>query len=350
MRVAKDLLSLFDFAGAPLPAASMPFSAAQTAAPVITSGSAAPTQPLLQPMQPMSQPAATLVTALPALQAPPRPTTFGARPARRAREAQAALGRTDLWQADDLPADEADSALPTGFAPLDAELPGGGWPQGQLVEVLLDAPGQGELSLFLPALAALSAAQRAGVWVLPVPDRASGRAPLSAAQPLPYAPALDAAGIDLGRCLFVQPATTRESWWAFEQSLRASHLGAVIGWLPDALGSDGDFRALRRLHLLAAQHRALVTVLRSTRHASAPSPAALRLQLTQHHGRLQVQVLKRRGRPLLDPVTLQVHPDAWRVQQVAPPAAAEPVEIAAGDAPRLAQREQRWSMKALFSH
>ena len=263
-----------------------------------------------------------------------------------------------LWRANDLPAGDAAHARPSGFAALDAELPGGGWPQGQLIEVLLDAPGIGELSLLAPALGAVGAEQRACVWVLPLQD---GRHPvqgrLSTVAPLPYAPAMQAAGIDPRRCMFVQPATPRESWWALEQALRAGQLGAVIGWLPEAaqpLG-DTDFRALRRLHLLAAQHRVLAFMLRSTRHANAPSPAALRLQLAQHEGRLQVQVLKRRSRPLLEPVFIEVHPEPWRTARVAPPAAAEPVEVPAqfarGGAPEaLAQREQRWSLKALFSH
>jgi cell division inhibitor SulA/protein ImuA len=266
------------------------------------------------------------------------------------------LGR-HLWRADDLPADTAVRARTSGFAALDAELPGGGWPQGQLVELLVDAPGLGELSLLAPALAAVSAERRACVWVLPVHEGRRPAARVSAVAPLPYAPALQAAGIAPAHCMFVQPATPRESGWALEQALRASHLGAVIGWLPETLqhGSDADFRALRRLHLLAAQQRALVFVLRSTRHAHAPSPAALRLQLAQHDGRLQVQVLKRRGRPLLDPVALQVHPEAWRAARVAPPLAAEPVEVPVPLARRqaqdaLAQREQRWSLKALFSH
>ena len=262
-----------------------------------------------------------------------------------------------VWRADDLPADNAASARPTGFAALDAELPGGGWPQGQLVELLLDTAGLGELSLLAPALATISAEQRACVWVLPVQDSKRSATRTTAIAPLPYAPALQAAGIDPARCMFVQPTTPRESGWALEQALRAGHLGAVIGWLPETTqhGSDADFRTLRRLHLLAAQHRALVFVLRPTRHANAPSPAALRLQLTQHDGRLQVQVLKRRGRPLLDPVALQVHPQSWRAARVAPPAAAEPVEVPAQLARRsaqdaLVQREQRWSLKALFSH
>ena len=323
MRVAKDLLSLFDFAGAPVPAATTPQRDAPARRP--------------DPAQ------AEDLTC-------PRTASR-----HRSSGLAAAIHRPDLWHADDLPDDDGPT-LATGFAPLDAELPGGGWPQGQLVELLVDAPGLGELSLLAPALAHLHAESCAGVWVLPVTDGARTMRSGQAGAPAPYAPALQAAGVDLARCLFVQPATARESWWTLEQSLRTGHLGAVIGWLPDAAGSDGDFRALRRLHLLAAQRRALVMVLRSPRHATAPSPAALRLQLSQHDGRLQVQVLKRRGRPLLEPVTLDVHPLPWRSARLAPPAAAEPVEVPAAVSQaalaqgRAAQREQRWSLKALFSH
>ena len=50
-----------------------------------------------------------------------------------------------VWQASRL-AHAGAAALPTGFATLDAELPGGGWPAGALVELLADRPGVGEQS------------------------------------------------------------------------------------------------------------------------------------------------------------------------------------------------------------
>ena len=118
------------------------------------------------------------------------------------------------------------------------------------------------------------------------------------------------------RTIFVQPATPREGLWAIEQALRAQHLGAVIGWLPPAGTADSDFKALRRLHLLAQRHSALAFVLRSTRQASAPSPAALRLQLASDGRALETTVLKRRGRPLLEPVVLTLHPAHWGNAQV----------------------------------
>src|SRR5258706_12995310 len=74
-------------------------------------------------------------------------------------------------------------AVPTGFAELDAELPGGGWPAGSLTELLVPAKGIGELGLLLPALARLTCAGKRGVWLAP--------------PYLPHAPALAAAGIDL---------------------------------------------------------------------------------------------------------------------------------------------------------
>jgi hypothetical protein len=258
-----------------------------------------------------------------------------------------------VWRADELSLlDGIAPVIASGFAALDRELPGGGWPQGQLTELLLDAPGYGELSLLAPALAQISRDGRACVWVLPsdAPDRRE-RNTAQAAACTPYPPALIDAGIDPARSIFVRPATARESWWALEQSLRAAHLGAVIGWLP-AGSAEADFRALRRLHLLAGRHRALAFVLRAAQAAAAPSPAALRLQLAQHDGLLQVQVLKRRGRPLLEPVSLQVHPARWRAARIdpAPNAAAatdeprSPIKVA----PRLPAR--RWSLQAIFSH
>jgi protein ImuA len=213
-------------------------------------------------------------------------------------------GGTPVWRADERPADElAGPVLASGFGELDHELPGGGWPQGQLTELLRDEAGIGELSLLAPALAQLAQQKRSTVWVLP-PDGTRG----VEAQTVPYAPALAAAGIDLARTIFVKPATPREGLWAIEQALRAQHLGAVIGWLPPskmAASVDSDFKALRRLHLLAQRHGALAFVLRATRHAAAPSPAALRLQLSNDGAALVVSVLKRRGRPLLAQVATE---------------------------------------------
>lgn len=257
---------------------------------------------------------------------------------------QAAGALPQVWRGDEwIQAGTATDCAPTGFDTLDQELPGQGWPRGQLVELLVENPGIGELGLLLPALAGAARAGRSCVWVLPCKSgaphaeaasgtdtRAHTAAQAATAQALPYAPVLVEAGLDLARQIFVKPLTARESCWALEQSLRTAHLGALIGWLPETgNSSDADFRALRRLHLLAQRHRSLVFVLRPSRHARSPSPAALRLQLQHNGGQLQVQILKRRGRPLLEPVALQVHPARWNR---APATQETPVTAAAAPA------------------
>ena len=47
--------------------------------------------------------------------------------------------------------------LNSGYEALDRHLPGGGWPQSSLTEILVEHYGIGELRLLMPALAALSA-------------------------------------------------------------------------------------------------------------------------------------------------------------------------------------------------
>ncbi|HEY6135183.1 MAG TPA: recombinase RecA, partial [Rubrivivax sp.] len=64
-----------------------------------------------------------------------------------------------LWRAHQL-VRPRDAALATGFAELDAELPGGGWPRRVLTELLLPHPGVGEMRLLAPALAAVAQVQR----------------------------------------------------------------------------------------------------------------------------------------------------------------------------------------------
>ena len=160
---------------------------------------------------------------------------------------------------------------PTGHAALDAVLPGGGWPEAALTELLLAADGIGELALLLPTLARLTQAGRPVVFVDP-PYR-------------PYVPALARAGVELAQ-LHIVDTDGRESAWALEQCLRSQACAAVLGWPARA-----DDRTLRRWQVAAETGHALGFVFRPLAAARNPSPAALRLQLEA--GRLQV--LKCRG-------------------------------------------------------
>lgn len=182
------------------------------------------------------------------------------------------LAERRVWRGQRTDRTAAD-AQPTGFAPLDAVLPAGGWPTGALSEVLLPADGVGELRLVWPALAALGQGNRAIVLVAP--------------PYLPYAPAWQAAGVRLAS-LQVVTATPREALWATEQCLRSGACAAVLCW-----PGNVDDRALRRLQVAAETGRALGFAFRPLRAAANPSPAALRIAIEPSSR--QLRVLKCRG-------------------------------------------------------
>ncbi|HET6396791.1 MAG TPA: translesion DNA synthesis-associated protein ImuA, partial [Pseudoxanthomonas sp.] len=160
------------------------------------------------------------------------------------------------------PAAPAPGAQPTGHAALDAALPSGGWPEAALSELLVPLDGIGELGLLWPALARLSQAGERIVLVAP--------------PYLPYAPAWQAAGIDLERLQVVGAAATppREALWAAEQCLRSGCCGAVLCWPQQA-----DDRALRRLQVAAEAGATLAFATRPLAAARNPSPAALRIAI-----------------------------------------------------------------------
>lgn len=180
-----------------------------------------------------------------------------------------------IWRAKDAQSERL--VLPTGHDELDRALPGGGWPRDAITEIFLERYGIGELSLLMPALAALSLEERWIVWVDP---------PF-----IPYAPALAQRGINLDRVLLVHAsAAKREALWAVEQALRSKSSVAVLAWLVKA-----DDKALRRLQL-AAETRACWTVLfRPGAALSQRSPAALRLKLSRDASRTRIEIVKCRG-------------------------------------------------------
>lgn len=169
------------------------------------------------------------------------------------------------------------AGVATGYGGLDALLPGGGWPQAALTEILVADRSVGALRLLLPLLARLSHEDRWLCWVAP--------------PHIPYSPALAAAGVDLSRVLLVHPGARQNGLWAVEQALRSGRCGAVLAW--PALD---EASALRRLQLAAQAGDAMGFLFRSQQLASRPSPAALRVQLDTHaDGNLSLSLLKRRG-------------------------------------------------------
>lgn len=162
---------------------------------------------------------------------------------------------------------------PTGHAHLDHRLPEGGWPAAALSELLLASPGCGELHLLWPTLARLTAE--------------GGRVVLVAPPFIPYAPAWQAAGVDL-RWLVQVEADPSEALWAAEQCLRSGSCAAVLCWPQRA-----DDRALRRLQVAAETGQTLAFACRPQQAAANPSPAALRIAIDTRP--VQWRVLKCRG-------------------------------------------------------
>ena len=225
--------------------------------------------------------------------------------------------RGDAW------AQASPQVLDTGHEPLNAQLPGGGWPLGCMTELLLPPHARCEWPLLLPALSRLCR-EGAGHAVLVAP-------PLE-----PFAPALQAAGLPVQwLCCIRPPAPGADiaAAWACEQALRCRDVRAVLAWLPQLATPQ-----LRRLQLAAAQHRQLLWLLRPEGARAQPSPAPLRLWLQPQGGALRVQVLKRRGPHATQPVVLpaqnpqlaamlqaqawrrrQAQVDAWGMATAAPP-------------------------------
>ena len=191
-----------------------------------------------------------------------------------------------LWLGRDL-ARPARPGIATGFALLDAELPGGGWPAGALTEVLHGATGIGELRLFFPALKALTGAH-APVFLLDPPW-------------LPYAPAFANAGIALPRLVVVQPRRPQDVLWACEQILKGLSDGALFAW-PRVLKAQDA----RRLQLAVEGKPVLAVLMRRADAAAEPTPAVLRILLepARQAPTLLLRILKRRGGVLARPLEL----------------------------------------------
>jgi cell division inhibitor SulA len=176
--------------------------------------------------------------------------------------------------------------VPSGFASLDARLPGGGWPRTGLIEILMPHFGIGELTLLLPALSAFTRAPSARwcAWVQP---------PLQ-----PFAPALAAHGIVLNRILVIQSGEEAprlagagtNALWALEQCLGSGACDVVLGWARDIRSRD-----IRRLQLAAERGRTLGILFRPLSAARHASHAILRLELTAAESGLRGSLLKSRG-------------------------------------------------------
>ncbi|MES2295817.1 MAG: translesion DNA synthesis-associated protein ImuA [Pseudomonadota bacterium] len=178
-----------------------------------------------------------------------------------------------LWRASQLA--RADTrCLDTGHPLLSAQLPGGGWPLGTLIDLLVQQAGSGEWQLLRPALASVA---RRRIVLLQPPH-------------VPQALALAALGLAPSQLLWVRASRSADVLWAAEQVLRSGSCGALLCWQQHARGET-----LRRLHLAAQSGDTLFFMLRPLTAAQQASPAPLRLSLCPAAGGVDVGFIKRRG-------------------------------------------------------
>jgi protein ImuA len=185
---------------------------------------------------------------------------------------EALLQHPSLWRGRGAAPPES---LATGYAALDAMLPGGGWPRRGLVEILTSGSGCGELTLWAPLIARCTGADTARWCAFVTP-------PFE-----PYAPAWRAQGARLDRLLIVRAP---EPLWALEQSLLSGVCALGFAW-PKKI----NMTELRRLALASERGAALAVLIRPVSAALEHSAAVLRIALTRTATRLHLQLLKGRG-------------------------------------------------------
>ena len=211
-----------------------------------------------------------------------------------------------LWRASQL-ARANTRCIDTGHPVLSAQLPGGGWPTGTLVDLMPQQAGIGELRLLQPALASVA---RRRIVLLQPPHP-------------PQALALAALGIAPPQLLWIRSARNVDALWAAEQVLRSGSCGALLLWQHHARGET-----LRRLHLAAQSGDTLFFMLRPLAAAQDASPAPLRLGLRPAVGGIEIEFIKRRGPQRDAPLFLPLTPSL--LQRHAPLDRPLPAPVSAG--------------------
>lgn len=195
-----------------------------------------------------------------------------------------------IWRGDNL-AQAGQSVVASGFAALDAQLPGGGWPSNALTEFLQPQPALCEWRLLSPALARL--ASSGGQILLVGPPKR------------PHAPGLVQLGITEKSIVWIAADTPAERLWSTEQLVKANPRGgAILAWLPQARAEQ-----LRRLQVHAQSCDCPVFLFRPEAAQLDASPAPLRVLTTLGPDwTLHVHILKRKGALLDGPVVLHSLP------------------------------------------
>ena len=193
-------------------------------------------------------------------------------PVRRLPEATLAA----MWRGNELRT-QAASVVSSGWAALDQELPGHGWPCQSLTEILAPQPSVLEWRLMGPALRRVVAL--------------GGQVLLVGPPKQPYLPGLVHEGLDQRHLVWVQADTPGHRLWVTEQLIKSNAAGAVIAWLPQARQEQ-----IRRLQVHAQACDGLVFLCRpeGAQHEASAAPLRLRARYGLDW-QLHIEIFKRRG-------------------------------------------------------
>jgi protein ImuA len=181
-----------------------------------------------------------------------------------------------VWRGDELGRGTAE-VNPSGWAELNEELPGGGWPLRSVIEVLAAQPSILEWRLLTPALRQVVAAGRQIVLVGPPRH--------------PHLPGLLHEGLNERQLVWIQAERPAERLWVTEQLIKSGAAGAIVSWLPQARQEQ-----LRRLQVNAQSCDGLVFLCRpeGVRHEASAAPLRVHASVGLDW-ELRVHVFKRRG-------------------------------------------------------
>ena len=181
-----------------------------------------------------------------------------------------------LWRGTDLYCAEP-AVVPTGFAALNAQLPGGGWPCKCLTELLQPQPSLCEWRLLAPSLKEL------------VPN--GGHILLVGPPKRPHTPGLVQLGLPANSLVWFAADTPSERLWTTEQLIKANPHGAILAWLPQVRSEQ-----LRQLQVHAQACDCPIFLFRPEVARRDASPAPLRLLASFGvDWEIHIQILKRKG-------------------------------------------------------
>lgn len=232
-------------------------------------------------------------------------------PDQSASPTEALLADPRLWRAASL-GSSVSPCISSGFAALDAELPGGGWPTRSVCEILQAQGGMAEWRLLGPALRALLQPGQERL----APQQPKKKSKIAAPPPrpvllinpphAPHLPGLLAHGLSEKQLVWIAPPRAEQALWATEQAIKANAAAALLAWLPAARPEQ-----IRRLQAAALASNAPVFLFRPLAAQLQSSAAPLRLLLAPGAAwGLELQILKRRGPALEEALHLPAVPDA----------------------------------------